>query len=41
MFLEPLRQKFQTVEVISESELDLNSPTLRKAAGNPLAPSEP
>ena len=29
-FIEPLRQRFQNVEVIPISELDLNSPTLRK-----------
>jgi zinc protease len=33
-FLENLRKQFPNVEVIRESELDLNSPTLRKAGGD-------
>ena len=30
-FIEPLRKQFPNVEVIKRDELDLNSPTLRKA----------
>jgi zinc protease len=32
-FIEPLRKQFRTVEVIPFAELDLNSATLRKSAG--------